>query len=198
KLVINEQEAKIVRDIFENYIASTSIAKAYNELKSKNIRDRCGLFFSKSGISYILRNIIYTGKIKYAGKVYQGIHQPLISEEIFNLAQEIHKKKRRIMRLYKDYLLTGLVRCKECGSFMTPSYTNKRKQGKIKRYYYYRCTITSKRDWNACSIKQVNADRLEKYVFENLERISLDKHYIDSLIFRLKNNPVGDRIGLEL
>ncbi len=198
KLVISEKEAKIVENIYDSYIASGSIAKVYNELKGKNIRDRNGLYFSKSGIFYILRNIIYTGKIKYAGKIYQGIHQPIISEDILNLAQETHKKKKRIMRLYKDYLLAGLVRCRECGSFMTPSYTNKIKQGKIKRYYYYRCTITSKRDWNACGTKQVNANRLENYIFQNLERISLDKHYIDSLIYRLNNSNSGDRIGLEL
>jgi len=198
KLVVNEEEAKNVRIIFESYITSGSVTKVYKELKSSGVKDRNGLYFSKSRISYILRNIIYVGKIKYAGKVYQGIHEPLISEDIFNLAQEIHKKKKRVLRLYKNYLLTGLIRCKECGSHMTPSYTNKRKQGKIKRYYYYRCTKTTKRDWNACSTKMVSADRLEKYVFENLERISLDKQYIDSLIFKLKNDLSDDRTGLKL
>ena len=141
-------------------------------------------------------SIVYTGKVKYGGNIYQGIHQPIISEDIFNLSQGIHKKKKRIMKLYKDYALAGLVKCKECGSYMTPCHTNKKKQGKIKRYYYYRCTKTFKRDWNDCATKQVSANRLEDYIFQNLERIFLDKHYIDSLIFRLNNTPVGDRIGL--
>jgi len=198
KLVINEDEAKIVKKIFESYITSGSVAKIYNDLKANGVKDRKGLPFSKSRISYILRNIIYIGKIKYVGKVYQGIHQPIISKDIFNLAQEIHKKKKRVLRVYKNYLLAGLIRCKECGSYMTSSYTNKRKQRKIKRYYYYRCTKTTKGDWNACSTKMVSADRLEKYVFDNLERISLDTQYIDSLIFRFKNELSGDRTGLEL
>jgi len=198
KLVINENEAKIVRQIFESYITSGSVAKIYNELQANGIKDRNRLSFSKSRISYILRNVIYTGKIKYAGKIYQGVHEPLISKDIFNLAQEIHKKKKRVLRLYKNYLLVGLIKCKECGSYMTPSYTNKWKQGKLRRYYYYRCTKTTKRNWDACSTKMVSADRLEKYVFENLERISLDRQYIDSLIFRLKNDLSGDRTGLKL
>ncbi len=198
KLVINEDEVRIVRKIFESYITSGSVAKVYNELKLSGVKDRNGIPFSKSRISYILRNVIYIGKVKYAGKIYQGIHKPIISEDIFGLAQEIHKKKKRVLRLYKNYLLAGLIKCKECSSYMTPSYTNKRKQRKIKRYYYYRCTKTTKRDWNACSTKMVSADRLEKYVFENLERISLDKQYIDSLIFRLKNDLSGGRTGLKL
>jgi len=38
---------------------------------------------------------------------------------------------------------------------------------------------------------------LEDYIFRSLERISGDKHYIDSLIFKLNNSQAGDRIGLE-
>ena len=80
---------------------------------------------------------------------------------------------------------------------MTPCHTNKKKQNKTKRYYYYRCTQTFKRDWDNCKTKQVSADRLEDYVFESLERISRDKHYLDSLIFKLNYEEVGNRIGLE-
>lgn len=32
--------------------------------------------------------IIYTGKIKYAGQIYQRIHQPIISKELFDIAQK--------------------------------------------------------------------------------------------------------------
>jgi len=197
KLVVHEKEARIVRDIHEGYVASGSIAKVYNEIKSKGVKDRKELPFSKSSICYILRNIVYAGKIKYAGNFYQGLHEPVISEDIFNLAQEIHEKKGRVLRLYKHYPLAGLIRCQECGSYMTPCYTNKWRQGKLKRYYYYRCTKTTKRDWNACRTRQVSANRLEDYIFKNLERISLDRYYVDSLFFMLKNGQSGDRIGLE-
>lgn len=144
-----------------------------------------------------MRNPVYTGKIKYFGKFSQGNQQPIISQDLFNLAQDIHKKKIRKLRLYKDYSLAGLIKCKECDSFMTPCHTNKRKKGKLKRYYYYRCTSTFKKDWHNCAIRQVNANRLENYIFDNLDRISLDKHYLDSLIFRLNSPVAGDRIGLE-
>jgi len=80
---------------------------------------------------------------------------------------------------------------------MTPSHTNKKKKCSIKRYYYYRCTSTLKKDWNYCSTKQVNANRLDNYIFQNLERISQDKQYIDSLIFKLNFNKEDDRFGLE-
>ncbi|MHB8280754.1 MAG: hypothetical protein ACYDIA_24390, partial [Candidatus Humimicrobiaceae bacterium] len=52
-------------------------------------------------------------------------------------------------------------------------------------------------DWDYCSIKQVNANRLDNYIFQNLERISQDKQYIDSLIFKLNFNKEDNRLGLE-
>ena len=82
---------------------------------------------------------------------------------------------------------------------MTPCFANKRKENKLKMYYYYRCTSTFNGDWNACSTRQVNATRLEDYVIDNLNRISLDKNYIENLIFRLNNEvESGNRSGYEL
>ena len=199
KLVINPKEAEIVRFIYESYITKGSLAIVYKELKEKGIKNRQGKFFTKSHLENILRNIVYIGKIKYSGKVYEGIHEPLISEEVFNLAQQIHKEKIRKLRLYKEFLFGGLIICNECGSRMTSSFTNKRKEGRLKRYYYYRCTSTTKKDWNACSTRQVSAERLENFIFDNLERISNDRPYIENLVFRLNNDSsIGYRSGLEL
>jgi hypothetical protein len=145
-----------------------------------------------------LRNPIYTGKLRYSGKDHPGNHEPIIPDETFALTQELHKKKQRNLRLYKNYPLAGLVKCEECNSYMTPCHTNKRSRGKMKRYYYYRCTSTFKKDWKNCNTKQVSANRLEDFIFENMERISLDKQYIDSLIFKLQHAAPGGRSGLEL
>jgi len=197
--------------MFETYVETGSGAEVYNTLKGKGILNRNGKTFTKSCISYILSNVVYIGKLKYAGNTYDGLHQPIISEPLFNEAQAIHKKKIRKMKLFRNYLFAGSITCNECGSKMTPTYTNKKaKQGR-KRYFYYRCTSTFKKDWQACTTRQVNADRLERFVFESLERVSKDEPYIENLVFRLnhkpnelvRNSPIknrvsGDRIGLEL
>jgi len=51
--------------------------------------------------------------------------------------------------------------CEAQEDVMTPCYMNKRKEERLKRCYYYRCTKTFKMDWDSCSVRQVNADRLE-------------------------------------
>ncbi|MFH2145093.1 MAG: recombinase family protein, partial [Candidatus Omnitrophota bacterium] len=192
KLRVAEQDAEKVKEIFNSYITDQSTANIYQKLKDQNI------YLSKSRISSILRNPIYTGKLRYSGQNHKGNHEAIISNEIFDLTQELHKKKLRNLRLYKNYPLARLVKCEECGSYMTPCHTNKKSRGKIRRYYYYRCTSTFKKEWKNCSTKQVSANRLEDFIFDNLQRISLDKQYIDSLIFKLNHGAPDGRSGLEL
>ena len=207
KLVINKKEAEIIRLIFGTYLEAGSVNELYNFLKEKNVKNRQGKIFSKAHLALILRNITYIGKIKYAGQIYQGIHQPIISEELFELAQETHKRRIRKFRIYRDFLLGGLIRCKECGYTMSACFTNKHKNGKLKRYYYYRCTCVNKKGWQVCSTKEVSAERIENYILENLERISFDKNYVENLVFKqnyevISSNPdlknstpaIGDRI----
>jgi len=197
KLIVNKKEAEIVRLIFETYLETASINELYDSLKEKSIKNRQGKIFSKTHLALISRNIVYTGKIKYAGQIYQGIHQPIISEELFELAQQAHKRRIRKFRIYKYFLLGGLIRCKECGYTMSACFTNKHRNGKLKRYYYYRCTSVNKKGWQACPIKEVSAERIENYILENLKRIYLDRNYIENLVFKLNyssNTPREDGI----
>ncbi|MDP2922187.1 MAG: recombinase family protein [Candidatus Omnitrophota bacterium] len=195
RLVPDEQKSQKLQKIFAIFAETGSLAKTYQLLKEKRIFNNKNLPFSKAHLQSILRNPIYIGKMRFSGKIYQGMHQPLISEDLFNYVQQFKRERFRRLRLYKDYLLAGLVHCAECNSFMTPAHSTKKS---LKRYYYYRCTKTFKQDWNACSIRHINADRLERFVIDNLKRISLDTHYIDSSIFKLNFEALGDHQGLGL
>lgn len=165
RLVPDEQKSQKLKQIFAIFAETGSLAKTYQLLKQKQIFNDKNLLFSKAHLQSILRNPVYIGKMRFSGKIYQGTHQPLISEDLFNHVQTLHNEKQRKMRLYKDYLLTGLIRCAECNSAMTPAFTNK-KRG---RYHYYRCTKTFKQTWDSCSTRQINADRLERFVIDNLK-----------------------------
>ena len=199
KLIPHPKEAEEIKSIFEKYLETQSLSAVYKFLKEKGIKNHSGKNFSKTNIAHILRNVVYLGKIKHNNEIYQGIHEPIISDEIFGLAQKIHKEKQKNFRVYKNFLFGGLVKCENCGSNMTACFTNKQKNGKLTRYYYYRCTSTTKFDWQSCPVKQVSAERLENFCLENLERILLDKNYIENLVFRLNNDSEArHRNGCEL
>ena len=197
RLVINEDEAGVIRTIYDRYVATASISTVYDELRKQDIRNRKGEYFSKSGIYHFLRNKIYSGIMKYKDIEVPGDQEPIVTKDIFEQAQKCHRIAKRKMRSYKDYLLPGMVKCAECGSVMTPCQSTKRTPKKAKKYYYYRCTSTFKHHWNACSTRQVNANRLEDYILQDLERFSQDTIGIDNLIFRL-NTEKGNSLNREV
>jgi DNA invertase Pin-like site-specific DNA recombinase len=184
KLVVNKQEAKIVKLIYEQYIDTGSLSKVHKLLNRLEIPYKKNKPFQIDTIAYLLRNPIYTGKIKYAGKLYDGIHEPIISEKLFNKAQKHHKTFVRKSTTTKKLPFAGIITCKECNTAMTPTYTNKYKGNKLRRYFYYQCVNTAKHGWDSCGTKQVNADRLELYIIDKLSKINSDYKLLEYLVYK--------------
>ncbi len=101
KLIVNPEEAKVVKLIFEKYLefaSYTKVAKWLNkhgyktkEFISRRGKKQGGSKFTDTYIARVLKHPVYIGKIKYKGKLYEGQHTPIIDEETFNLVQEISK-----------------------------------------------------------------------------------------------------------
>ncbi len=181
KLVLDKRAAKAVKEIFEVFVKTGSLSKVMDFVRKTDLKKiRKTAPISVTGIAHLLRNRAYMGEMKWAGKLYPDRHEPIISKEVFEEAQRLTKEKIIKKRLYKKFLLGGLVKCAECGSTMTPCYTNKPKR----RYYYYKCVKVKKEGRNACSIREVSAEKLELFIIESLSRISKDNHYIESLALR--------------
>lgn len=97
--------------------------------------------WTKDMVSNILKNAIYTGTlithkkrtVNIRGKavklpkeehfVFENHHEPIISKEIFELAQEIRKKKNEQntsgANTKRDYYFSGMCQCTDCGSGMS-------------------------------------------------------------------------------
>lgn len=85
----------------------------------ENIKDILG-YKHEATVRSILRSAVNVGMIPYKGKLYQGLHEPIFSKEMFEMAQEVRKSRRR-SRLYQKTepnLLTGLCKCGICGCAM--------------------------------------------------------------------------------
>lgn len=73
KLVKHPENAEKVKEIFEMWAAGISY------------KDICEKFNIPPSTFYqIIKNPIYTGKIKYKGELFKANHPPLIDEELFN------------------------------------------------------------------------------------------------------------------
>jgi hypothetical protein len=188
KLVVDPGKAHTVRFMFEKFIETRSAYQVTLALRDK-WHDRRLL---DSFPLRVLRNPAVTGKVVYKGKVMPGVHEPIISEEVFNHAQAIFaeeaKKERKPSSTYHNLPYAGIIECQECGSRMTPTHTDKVNGEGTRRYYYYRCTSTNHKGWNACGTRQINAARLENMIDQNLIRLSRDPLYLQHMLFSLKNS----------
>jgi len=80
KIVPDEKKAKIVKEIFQRTAAGESYRICYYyKLKPQSYYD-------------ILKNKVYIGIISFEGKEKKGIHEPIISEDLFN---QVNKGVRR-------------------------------------------------------------------------------------------------------
>ncbi len=185
KLVINKEEAKIVRLCFELYIKLASMGKVAEKLNEMGYRtkkfyakgkDASGnTKFDKKKISNILDNHFYIGKVRFQDKdkkqyVFDGEHKPIITDKkLWDDVQNILVSNRETHKTFKqnkyEMLFLGLLTCGECGSTMTNS--SKEKKGRM--YLYYRCTSAVIKGKKACSIRTVAADELEEFLIQKFK-----------------------------
>ena len=182
KLVIDKKKAPFVRMMFDEFVATGSITAVMKLIKTEKIMDKQNKnLYTISSASNLLRNPVYAGKIRWHKKIFDGVHESIVSKELFDEAQSLTRERPFKKRLYKEFLLGGLVKCADCKSGMTNVFTNKIKR----RYYYYKCYKVTRDVETACSVREVNAEKLELFLIENLSRISQDRQYIENLVFRL-------------
>jgi len=179
--VINEEEAPIIRLVFESYASGRySDQEVADLLNQKGYHTRAGRRFTKDGISEILTSVYYLGKVSYtqagnAREIYDGQHQALISEDLWEKCQNVRSSRRHLSRSvqkkYRNYLLSALAVCDVCGRTL-------RAQG-AKAGSYYR-EMSYERGYIDCPHQKtgVRAELLEQQVHELIKYIQLPEDWI--------------------
>ena len=168
KLIVQPDEAGLVRDIFSMYLRLGDTGVVASELRASGEVARNGGRWTGARVWAVLRNPIYKGYLLLEGKEYHGEHRPLVSEETWRKANDLyaerHSGKTRRGRGFQSLApLAGILRCGACGGAMTPSHTVRRGV----RYNYYVCTGTSK-GRRQCPNARVSAPQIESAVFAQL------------------------------
>jgi DNA invertase Pin-like site-specific DNA recombinase len=146
KLVVNESEAALVRDIFARYAETGSAAQLVRELQieghttkvwvAQNGRRHDGKVIDQQCLFTMLRNRLYLGEITHKGQSFPGQHEPIVSTDLWAAVHAfVDGRKQGPRTRYKKEpaLLTGLLYAPD-GQRMLPTYTQK-KNGKRYRYY---------------------------------------------------------------
>ena len=199
-LEICEEEAKIVRRIFQAYANGESYRKIIEGLNADGLRTRAGNPFGTNSLHDLLKNEKYIGVLYYgatkkgtngkrtahSGKAQDAIRidggcPRIIDDETWKCVQdkmEKNKKGQAGRPPLRNYPLKGKVFCGECGSAMVISrsqYT----------YYYYGCA-RKQRD-RTCDSSKISAQKLERLVAGAVRGLFGRPENINGLIEIMRN-----------
>ncbi|HUL39547.1 MAG TPA: recombinase family protein [Methanomassiliicoccales archaeon] len=109
KLLIKEDEAAVVREIFITYLVGASLQDIIDGLNARKISAKKGGQWTKEVVSSILKNPLYCGWVRWDGILRKGQHLPVITVDQFNSAQvEIRLRQRREPRA-ENLVHVGMV-----------------------------------------------------------------------------------------
>jgi site-specific DNA recombinase len=185
KLVPRTQEAQRIKFMFEHFSKSPSLAGLRDELARRGWMNRAGKPWSKTALAHVLANPIYSGKVRFEETLFNAEHGSIVDELTFSKCQSAKKLcTHPKARTERTFLLRGLLRCAECGSAMSPHYTQKTRRGDGHRYKipYYRCTRTMHFNNGVCSIRSANANELEAGILEGLAGLSENGALVENTI----------------
>lgn len=170
-LEINENEAMVIRKIFDLYAEGREGSSAIcDQLNSAGSRKRNGKKFDRKSVLFILRNPFYLGKFRWQKEIFDGEHGPIISEDIFTKANQILDKRSaqspgKNLHNQDEHILSGIIRCARCGTKMV-GVSCRKNGGKI---LYYACR--KRLDTKDCDMGYVRADRLESQILTEVQTI---------------------------
>ncbi|GHV57942.1 hypothetical protein FACS1894216_22580 [Synergistales bacterium] len=209
--IVNEKEAEIVRYIFSQYADGIGYNRIITNLNSMGYRSKRGNIFGKNSLYDLLKNPKYTGVYTFNLRLEKDItgtrnHQfkpkdewiyieggmpSIIDRETFDKVQvkiAQNKKNAGHFKTKRVYMLSGIIKCGECGA---PMYGNSHIDGRHgKEYLAYECSGKSYK--KICDSKGVRKENIENYVLGQLQNNLFSASSMEKLsVMRERRRPSG-------
>lgn len=189
RLVVNPEEAEMIRELFDLYIRHRSLLRVAQEANrrawttkswvTKKGLHREGGRFDKAKLQRILTNVTYTGQIAHKGEIYPGEHKAIVNKTAFNRVQAVLKENGngsgKTVRNKHGALLKGLLYCASCGAAMAHTYSKKGNR----LYRYYVCTTAQKQGRDSCQTRSLPAQEIEDFVVGQIRRLANDPDLVE-------------------
>ncbi len=163
---VDEPRAKILTEAFKMAASGNySVPMIREWMKKQGFTTKKGLpLEAQSSLYKMLSNPVYYGSFKWSGIMYQGVHTPLISKELFDRVQGVISRKVPTTRpsSTNTFPYNNLIVCADCGCKVG----GELKKGK---YVYYHCYSSKGRHSGA----YLPEGRLEALLSESVANIAL-------------------------
>ena len=147
KLIVNPEEAILVRYIFRKYLQLGSVIDLLKDLSDQGKftkswttvhgKVRAGGPFRKDNIYQVLNNPIYVGLVRHREMTFPGEHEAIIEQSLWDEVQGRLADNTRAgageSRSKIPAMLKGIIRCGTCNKPMGITYTMN--HGRMYRYY---------------------------------------------------------------
>lgn len=173
KITVVEEEAKVVRQIFQRYLELGSLNLLLADLRTSGVRTKLrhlssgrtigGIPFSRGPLSYFLRNRFYIGEVRFKGENFSGEQPAILDRKLFDAVQarlDQQRTNQTKARHSTDSPLTGRI-YDDRGSRMTPTYAIK---NGVRYRYYVSSTLFQGRQSEAGKLKRIAATEIETVI----------------------------------
>jgi DNA invertase Pin-like site-specific DNA recombinase len=198
KLVVNEEEVRTLRHIFQSYVRLRSVRALKEELDTAGIRSKHRTFadgtvygghkLSRGALYLMLQNRIYRGEITHKGNAYPGEHKAIVDKPLWDKVQAVLVENRVNWTTGSDAkypsLLAGLAFDDSCER-LTP--THAVKKGTRYRYYVSKSLITEAAKDHSQG-RRIPAGNLENLVIGRLRVFLADEGALLSAIGDAEQN----------
>ena len=180
RLIVNQEEADLIRHIFQRFMEMGSGTLLVQELNEAGYRTKSwtskstntfhpGRPFDKGVLYRLLNNRVYLGEAVHKGNAYPGEHDAIVEKGVWDKVHKVLAKNGRRRgnrtRAQTPAPLKGMIRCRHCNRAMTTSHT--RKKGALYRYYV--CVNAAKNSYGDCPIGSISAGEVESIVFKHIQ-----------------------------
>jgi hypothetical protein len=148
-------------------------------LGKHGIHTGSGKLLVRRHIPQIFSNPFYYGHFRYAGEVYEGKHEPIVSKKLFDDVQTVIDGRWRwtpkeVKRKPKAF--TQLLHCGECGGAITAEIQ--------KGHIYYRCSKKNRASaW--CQQPYIREEGLDAEITALLKPFALRADWADDMLLRI-------------
>ena len=171
-IVVDETKAPYVLKAFTLYASGLHTMKSVSEeLSRQGFSDKNGKPYPIRKIEHILKNVVYTGKIKYGknddgtDRIIQGVHEPIIPLSLFQKVEALRRNNGQPYATHTDKIYSKLIRC-TCGCYLT-GYHSKGAHNSGD-YIYYKCHNKKQVHTSIKGIKQEKLDEVFNNVFSEI------------------------------
>ena len=172
-VLVDPLVAPLVHHAFKRYASGlVSMASLCDELNSMGMRTRGGKKVYVSKLDRMLKNPFYCGLVRWKGQLHQGLHDALVTPELFDTVQAAFAPNRtKNNPQTRSYVLRDFLWCAECGAKITA--------GTHKGHVYYRCTHGK---GNCSQRSYIREQPLQSEVGEVLSRIAIGPDILAALV----------------